>query len=175
MKHLMLDIETLGTGHNAAILSVGACFFDDNEIGETFHQNINLVSCLNHGLDVDGSTFYWWIQQGKLARMALLDPRPKPLSVVLDNFSTFIELHYKHPEKVHVWGNGVSFDNVILRNAYKKTKRKAPWHYSRDMCYRTTKNLLGIKRKSTATHNALQDAIDQAKDLQEYLRKVAQE
>lgn len=46
MKNLMIDLETMGNSSNAAIVSIGACFFEPStgEIGEKFSRIIYLES-----------------------------------------------------------------------------------------------------------------------------------
>ncbi|MBK0004878.1 3'-5' exonuclease, partial [Erwinia sp. S38] len=46
MNHLMIDLETMGNKPNAAIVSIGAVFFepDSGEIGNTFYSNVQLES-----------------------------------------------------------------------------------------------------------------------------------
>ncbi|MFM2590025.1 3'-5' exoribonuclease domain-containing protein [Vibrio sp. TBV020] len=46
MKNLMIDLETMGNSSNAAIVSIGACFFEPStgEIGEKFSRIISLES-----------------------------------------------------------------------------------------------------------------------------------
>ena len=59
-----------------------------------------------------------------------------------------------------VWGNGASFDNVILANAYEALGRRAPWQFWQDRCFRTVKSMypkLELARLGTY-HNALDDA-----------------
>jgi DNA polymerase III epsilon subunit-like protein len=73
MKHLgnlMLDLETMGNAQNSAIVSIGAVEFDLNtgETGEEFYERVNLQSCLDKGLIVNGSTVYWWLEQNETAR-----------------------------------------------------------------------------------------------------------
>ncbi len=43
MRDCMIDFETLGTGPDAAIIQVGACYFDrvTGEIGATFKRNFD--------------------------------------------------------------------------------------------------------------------------------------
>ena len=66
-----------------------------------------------------------------------------------------------------VWGNGASFDNVILSQMYRRHQIAQPWKWWNDRCYRTTLaghppvNLDFVGTK----HNALDDAMHQARTL----------
>lgn len=70
-----------------------------------------------------------------------------------------------------MWGNGVDFDNVILRNAYDAVSIEPFWKHWNNRCVRTIVELgrnAGIDPKKTLQfegdqHNALADAIHQAK------------
>ncbi|PKF50906.1 3'-5' exonuclease [Enterovibrio nigricans] len=181
MKDLMLDIETMGNGSNAAIISVGACFFniETGEIGNTFHQQINLQSAVNAGFDMDASTVMWWMQQSDEARSKFYpNSKSEGIHRVLLNFRTFIK---ETNESCKVWGNGAAFDNVILRNAFKKcTTIGEPWHFYNDMDVRTIVRLgreIGFDPKRDmpfegVKHDALADAIHQAKYVSAIYQKL---
>jgi len=68
------------------------------------------------------------------------------------------------PAGATLWGNGSTFDNVILSNAYRAIGVKQPWDFWNDRCYRTLKSLyphVKLERSGVA-HNALDDAKSQA-------------
>lgn len=48
MNHLMVDLETMGNGPYAPVISIGAVFFDlkTGETGEDFSVNISLESSM---------------------------------------------------------------------------------------------------------------------------------
>lgn len=159
MTEVMLDLETMGNRSNAAIVSIGAIQFKLEEagIGDQFYAAIDLQSCLDAGLTIDGSTVTWWLSQGKEAQEALLQ-EPQPLRKVLEEFAKWL------PRNAKLWGNGPAFDNAILTNAYRMLGIPKPWRYSDDRCFRTIRSLAGIGpdnggvvREGT-THHALDDA-----------------
>lgn len=165
----MLDLETFGNKPNSVIVSIGAVQFDINtgKLGKEFYCNVNPTSCLYYGLEVDGSTLMWWMGQSDEARKALKSS-PLSLKPALEKFDTF----YKAcPKGTYIWGNGSTFDNIILSNAYDKTMMRRPWAYNKDCDMRTIvalgANLRGTdvksyKREGTY-HNALDDAKHQVK------------
>ncbi len=55
---LMIDIETVSTRPDAAIMAIGACKFaiSSGEIGETFYCAVDLDSCFRLGMVADGDT-----------------------------------------------------------------------------------------------------------------------
>lgn len=159
MNNVMVDLETLGNGSNSAIIALGAVEFDPTtgELGREFYENIDAQSCVDFGLQMDVSTVMWWMQQSDEARAAFKKGGVS-LPVVLAQFEGWL------PHDAVVWGNGASFDNVILSNAYRKTHGEQPWKFWNDRCYRTLKTLrpdIPFIRGGTH-HNALDDAKTQA-------------
>lgn len=171
MRDLMVDLETLGTESNAAIISIGAVMFDfEKGLGDTFYRVVNIESSLAHGGAISGSTIRWWMTQSEEARNVFKE-RTQGIGIVLGEFSAWLSLQASSNlidrDNIRVWGNGATFDNVILTNAYKQIGEKRPWSYRGDMCYRTIKNLFpGVEVERVGTHhNALDDAIYQANHL----------
>lgn len=158
-NHIMLDLETMGTGSDAAIIAIGAVRFDIS-IRDSFYQVVDLQSSLDCGLSVSADSILWWLQQSEEARHAITQ-KGKSLSSVLTDFAKWVE---KDPL---IWGNGATFDNVILANAYDQCKIKRPWIYGNNRCYRTLKSFYPhIKfQHSGVAHNALDDAQSQAMHL----------
>lgn len=162
IQHLMLDIETLGTGKDALILSVGVRFFTNAGLGESHYWNVSPGTC---GGVIDVGTVMWWFDQSDIARNRLKDHRKtwdtvgRDLLVVLDAAD-------------YIWGNGVDFDNVIVSNALTRNGFKS-WHYKKNMCYRTIRNAAkacGFKELAFTgeRHDALADATHQANQLLEW-------
>lgn len=169
MKHIMLDIETMGNSSEAAIMSIGACYFDPatGEVGDTFHEHCSLKSSVDHGLVMDVSTILWWMKQSDDARSKFYsNGTEQNISEALVKLADFID------EKSQVWGNGATFDNTIIKNAYKKVFGwDAPWEFWNDRDVITMVELgqqIGIDPKRDmpfdgVKHDALADAIHQAK------------
>lgn len=171
-KHLMIDIEAAGKSTSAALLSVGAVFFNPatGELGEQFYQPVKLASSQYHGGQIDASTVEWWVQQSEEARAVFNAEDRVSLKEGLSKLAEFIKTAAVGAE-VHVWGNGPAYDNAILANAFHATWVKQPWSFSKDTCVRTMVMLgrqLGIDPKYDMPregehHNALDDAIHQAR------------
>ena len=163
--NVMVDIETLGKGNNAVILSIGAVKFDPwgHSVEESFYVAIDPESCQVHGLKLDASTVMWWMQDERnAARTLMVKDRRVNLADALYGFTDWFG------EDKPVWGNGATFDNVILTSAYNACGIERPWMYWSDKCYRTVKGMapsVKLVREGTY-HNALDDAISQAKHLQ---------
>jgi hypothetical protein len=166
MSNIMLDLETLGTGNRAVIISIGAVLFDMNGIySNTFYTRVNPQSCVDVGMKITVSTVLWWMKRSDIAR-AEFDKQNVPIKEALQNFSNWMDVatNYDKFEDRKVWGNGATFDNVIIDNAFKACKLEKPWPYWGDACYRTLKNLFpDVKMERSGTfHHALDDARSQA-------------
>jgi exodeoxyribonuclease VIII len=89
------------------------------------------------------------------------DPAAIHLAVALQRFTLWL------PNDCKLWGNGASFDNAILANAYAALKMEQPWAFWNDRCYRTIKAMHPKQKQQHlgTHHNALDDAISQAEHL----------
>lgn len=174
MSKIMLDLETMGNGPNAAIIAIGAVAFDELGISSRFYKQASLSSSVSLGLDCDPSTVMWWMQQSDEARSAFKDnEKAEHICGVLAQFATW----FCEVEGEEVWGNGAAFDNVILANAYRKNSINPPWKFWNDGCYRTIKSMhpdIELERVGTH-HNALDDAESQAIHLIKILDKLNKE
>ena len=77
MKHVMVDLETLGTLPGCAIMSVGAVFFDASGLGAEFYMVARQDSCTKAGLTIDAETASWWAQQAPDAQRVLTESPQK--------------------------------------------------------------------------------------------------
>ena len=183
MTDLMLDLETVGTGANAAVLSIAAVFFcsDTGETGREFHMPVQLQSCLMAGLEADADTLLWWIEQEGAAKSLILEGQKyaSPIALVLAEFATFCWAQFGDSH-VKVWGNGPSFDCAILANCYKKIPciEPLPWKHFNERCVRTVVDLAGGQDFKTSIpfegvkHDALDDCRHQIKLVSEGLKKI---
>lgn len=166
----MLDLETAGLPPDGAIMSIGACFFslDTCEIGPTFKRNINLGTAVRDGGTINPGTFCWWLRQSDAARMSVLADT-HDIRKVLAEFSDFVAEHSRHQD-VRVYGNGADFDITLLNSAYLRAGIDVPWNPFRVRCFRTIRNMYpsveyDTSKKSGVAHDALDDAIFQARHL----------
>lgn len=172
--NIMLDLETMGTRPDAAIVAIGAVTFNpaDGLLGETFYRTVDLGSAIRAGGVIDGETVAWWLTQSEEARAALL-VNPQPIHLVLADFSLWCRRQAAEADLL-VWGNGATFDNVVVSTAYERIGLRRPWGTFADRCYRTVKaQRRDIKMARSGTHhNALDDAISQAVHLCEIFRAL---
>ena len=171
LDHAMIDIETLATTQDAAILSVGACVFhpDGEAIYSGFYRVCDLATqgIGHHGRRIDPKTLYWWMDQNDIARKAVFctpDHNRLHLDTLLGELSVWISSH----EVSYVWSHGSNFDLPILDHAYRSRAILTPWHYRNT---RDTRTLFALAKDMGAgnlrsyggdAHHALGDAIRQA-------------
>jgi hypothetical protein len=171
MKHVMVDIETLGLKPSSTILSIGAVFFDieTGELGEEFYMNIDP----EQGRDIDPNTVMWWLTQSSRARNRLVDGEKHTLKYALESFKRFLICKGGSENPIsenQIWANGATFDPVLLSDAYNNNP---PWKFWNVLDQRTMRFLdrgRTEKVEPTVAHDALSDAIAQAK----YVSKVWQ-
>jgi exodeoxyribonuclease VIII len=186
-ENVMLDLETLSTLPNAAIVSIAAVYFDPltGELGKEFERSITLKSAMEFGL-VDGKTLAWWMKQSDAARQIFNEEQCTDLKSALYAFCNWLTMNSNSLKggtpNVQIWGNGATFDNVILSSAYDSINFKKPWPYSGDRDVRTLvelgKTLRGIDPRNIITfagtpHNALDDAKHQVKYVSEIFKALA--
>lgn len=158
----MLDLETLGKGPSACLLSIGAVIFDADGIVDTFHVYVDPEDHASHGGVVDASTVMWWMDpqraEAREVMMAVDAADRLPLNTALVRFAQW--LGGDRP----VYGCGPAFDNTILRSAYEMVGLPPPWEFWNDRCYRTIRSEhreVPVVRQGVF-HNALDDATTQA-------------
>ncbi|MFS1891803.1 3'-5' exonuclease [Vibrio lentus] len=175
--HVMLDLETMGNGSNAAIVSIGAVAFNpsNGQLGAEFEEVINLNSAAYYS-DIDAPTVTWWLSQGDEARAIFLKETPKSsLKDALLEFNQWLA-DLGESKDICLWGNGAGFDNVILMNSFKATRIRPNFIHWNDLDVRTIvrmgRDILGINPKETLVregvhHSALDDAKFQAQYVSE--------
>jgi hypothetical protein len=171
--NVMLDLETWGNGNKAAIISIGACKFDKDDILDCFHVGVDPASCDAFGLEMDADTIMWWIDPDRdEARREWLKLERIDLASALLGFDLWCKTG---PTPIAIWGNGSTFDNIILRSACEATGLNYPVSFRQDRCYRTMRDLTDKAMVREGTHhNALNDAVSQAKHLQRIWRDLDQ-
>lgn len=172
-RHLMIDLETMGKKANAPIVSIGAVFFNPatGSTGGEFYVSVSLESSMLFGGNPDAETIIWWLKQSPEARSAITMNDALTLVDALELLSDFISENSDVGSDVQVWGNGASFDNVILRSSYDRAEIECPWKYWNDRDVRTMVLLgkeFGFDPKHVmpfdgVAHNALADARHQVK------------
>lgn len=186
---IMLDIETFGTGNNAAIVQIGAVAFNadgDNgslftnspsllrNVGQGFRMNIDLGQSKSPG-SIDAGAVRFWLQQSDEARASILEPGV-PLGEALRAFAGWIEQVGNGRHNVRLWSNGPTFDETIVRSAFERYGFDFPVSFRGSRCCRTMMDLAeqyGYNRRQAAAegreglvqHDGLSDAVFQARSV----------
>lgn len=168
---IMIDIETAGTLKNSAIMAIAAVKFDiaTGEVFEDFYVNVDLQSCIDSGMEVDGGAIYFWMgERDKVkqpARDVLFEDR-KQLSEALVLLNGFVSPH----PNANIWQHS-NFDAPILEDAYTRNKTNYPWKFYNTRDIRTLMGLCPYQISQTCkaiptnenAHDALADCLYQIK------------
>lgn len=177
--HIVLDLETLSTRPDALVLSIGAVGL--NKHGEIlddaqFHVLLSRAEQDSYR-HTSLQTLAWWREQSNAAIEATLDAphhTHHPTDFALDAFGRFIA-SWSDKKSVCIWGNGCSFDNVILASLYRDFHIPLPWEFRNDRDMRTITAIFphlkampfeGIK------HHAQHDAMHEAKQLSKAIAEL---
>jgi len=169
-KHLMVDLETLATTPNAAILSLGAVTFNPNsdQIYDELYYKVELESL--DGLDsyIDDGTIEWWSKQDPKAQEEAFDPNNRiDIRTVMDDFYKFCMGSSKF------WSHGSTFDIIILEHYYRQIGKPYPWKFWEVRDTRTLFDLgMDPEMPQANKHHALEDARRQAIGVQNMFRKL---
>lgn len=166
-EDLMIDFETLAKTPQSAVISVGATFFslDTGELGPTFYMCFEIDEQLKRGREIDADTLKFWMNQSGAAKKVFNDKAQDPKQV-LELFSKWV-LGQNTISKIKPWGNGSTFDISIFEDLFRMYGVKCPWLYYNVYDHRTFKRFIAggakVDKSDGVNHNALDDAIAQAK------------
>jgi hypothetical protein len=165
---IMIDLETLATSTDAAILTIGAVKFDPLGLElkepamDSFYCKVDLDSCDRIGLVTNDDTIAWWASQSKEAQEAAFDPTDR-----IDVEEAFARLYKFCWGAKRVWSNGSCFDIMICEHVFKKVGRAIPWKFWEIRDVRTAFDLgINPQRPPVTAHHALEDAYNQAIGIQ---------
>lgn len=170
--HTMIDLETLATSSDAAILTIGAVKFDpfgsvaDFTNNDKFYAKVDLDSCNELNLTVSDDTINWWATQSKEAQDEAFGPTDR-----IHIEDAFQDLYKFCWGSQYVWSNGAAFDIVICETVFKRIPKKIPWDFWQVRDVRTMFDLgIDPQRPQVTAHNALEDALAQAISVQNVCR-----
>jgi hypothetical protein len=164
--HVMIDIETMSTAPNAAILAIGAVTFTvDGGVDATTAREwlVDLGDSVAHGGQMDADTVLWWTQQSERARRGLVATRQLREHAALEGLAWMLSCL---PGKPSIWANGTDFDLTILRSALHRHGMRDLWAFWQQRDLRTLRKLMthvpAPARAEDDKHGALRDAVHQA-------------
>jgi len=171
---IMIDLETLATSPDAAILTIGAVKFDPfgDDISEPdcekFYVKVDLDSCDRIGLITNDATIAWWSNQSKEAQEEAFSPDGR-----IDIVDAMNQLYKFCWSAKRVWSHGAGFDIIICEHVYRKIQKAVPWNFWQ---VRDTRTLFDIgidpKRPPVLKHHALEDAWNQAVGVQNIFKRL---
>lgn len=173
---VMIDLETLSTHNNAAIIEIGAVEFNKytGEVGEKFNVIIDPKDWCKNDRHVDGETIQWWFNQTNEARKRFVTKQKYieycTLKHALQKLRYFIMDcdSVDEDKNVVVWGNGATMDISILENAFNYFDIEVPWKYRAVNDVRTIVDLNPSIKKNCefewdVRHSAIADCLYQIK------------
>lgn len=169
MTDIMIDIEGLGTGPDATILTIAAQEFDPlvrDSFGVGLYVRVDLES--QQDRQIEQGTLEWWATQPAVVRDDTFSEQDRePLRDAL------AKLHRMIWHARRVWAQGPTYDMTILEHAYKSLGMPLPWKYYSVRDSRTLFGLVPSLEKYPASHHALEDCRRQVRllwDSLEYLK-----
>jgi len=166
----MIDLETLATTPNAAVLTIGACKFDPRgtDIDSTFYERIKLDSQELYNRKIDDNTLQWWSQQDpQIQEDAFGEGEDR-----IDLEEAMKKLYTFGLGTSNVWSHGSIFDVVIIEDICRSFQQAVTWKFWEVRDTRTLFDLAGVNVRIEGKHNALTDAVAQSKAVQESYAKL---
>ena len=163
----MIDIEGLGTGPDAAILTIAAQSFDPFGTGyydRHYYARITLES--QEARRIQDDTLAWWATQPEAQAEAFAEDNRVPLEQALDEL---YKLAWQHD---YIWAQGPTYDINILEHAYKSYGKLQPWKFYRVRDSRTVLSLWPERPVPPTSHHALEDTRKQIDILQQTLKHL---
>lgn len=171
--HGMIDIETMGTSPNAAIITIGACVFDpygtDTEDTipdeQKFSATISFQDNQKQNRAFDADTIAWWLRQSKEAQDGLQEGDITNLRKALTMYNQFFGNQKGRVSRI--WAKSPDFDVVIMRDAFHSQNMMDLFKFWETRCVRTLTEAaypngdqptIGVG----VAHKALDDALRQA-------------
>lgn len=168
---LMIDLETLSSRRNAAVMGLAAATFDltGDGIENMFHVNFDLA--FQRDRDIDPGTLYWWLSQNDRARRGLVDPIPVSVVEGLQQFR-----HWCSDVRVtRAWSYGASFDLAILDDLHIWIGMENPVGKKLSMCARTIYNITNTSKLGNmegTQHHPMDDVVHQVHRMQQAWKKL---
>lgn len=183
---VVLDIETMGTQHDAVVVSVGMVrILWDTELNEwvvpsesssySLYLVMDVTKQFQLHRSVDTSTMRWWADQ----RASVSDILQKAFLIPgeLSRQCTSINQFVREINNTRVWGNGPNFDNKILNHLVRSMLPTDLCHFRNERDIRTARDILSSAdrealMKNPLPHHALYDARQEARMLIAANRKL---
>lgn len=179
-QHVMIDVETLGIGLNAPIISIAAVLFNLHTgeylttfaHKETFYKKISLEENEKYNSYIEPETLRWWLRTDS-------ELLYKTIHRTKNNYTNFEETLKELKSfclNKFIWARSPSFDITHLKRISNKVGIDLNFSYKKEMDVRTLFNLYpNIVREikhDGEKHDALSDCIFQIKGVCEIYKKL---
>jgi exodeoxyribonuclease VIII len=150
--NIALDLETLSTREDAAIIQIGACIpvfdrqyipVDMQESSYEFEATIAYEQCITSDFHQDTQTMEWWEKQDPSTRSIVFSGQDSYIDA-FDSFSFWIASLKSNGADVAIWGNGSDFDNRLLSYSLDSLGYHRVWNYQNNRDLRTLKALFPL-------------------------------
>lgn len=169
MRDYMVDVETLSTAPNAAVIQIGANTFDETN---PFLAGVAKAEYAGSAsFHREQSVIDWWSRQSASARSALsinLQPSVKTLATMFVQY--LIRSGFGTTSRI--WANPAHFDIPILEHLLRTCGLPVPWMHWQVRCGRTIVEQFGERGHyhDLTKHRADHDCIAQIRDVKRALQ-----
>lgn len=141
---IMVDIEALGTNSDSTIIQTSAIAFNiiTGEHIDFFDECANITK--NKEMRVTGSTIEWWLKTNPTLLLDIINRQDQDSVSVITKFYNWMKTLQKG-YSLYLWGNGILFDNNMIREQLKLIDYSYPIFYRNDRDVRTIVDLACAK------------------------------
>jgi hypothetical protein len=170
----MLDLETVATHPDAAILTIAAIRFDNNRdytdvtdpyTLDHFYVRVDLDQPGRH---VSDDTMAWWASQApEIRKEAFAEADRYALADSMEAFNMWASGADRY------WANGIAFDFPILESACRTHRMRWPWQFWQVRDARTIYQMVPDHNQvKSSAHHALYDCLNQIIRLNDCFNKM---
>ena len=180
---IICDLETLGTKTTSPIIQIAAiaCDIASRTILDRFNVFIDVSK---DSSEIDVGTIKWWLDTNPDLLTDILSKGNKKEKIAIKEFTEWLEkvrFTYAQREKdkkceLLFWGNGILFDNCLIRAACERNGFEYPIKFWNDRDLRTLLMLASLKSgvsektikdravdKNLEAHDAMNDCENELK------------
>lgn len=163
--HCMVDIETMGIGVVAPVLTIGAVLFDptkqdsaDALMKRSVLIHVDIEDSIKYSGGVEGGTLAWWLSQEDAAIKGLIGDDTMSLVSALRRFrqfckdrqpildNVFFQGFSQLPQACAIWAKSPDFDCKNLEDKYQRVheldvEKQFPLPFYQFRCVRTIQDL----------------------------------
>lgn len=149
-NHVMLDMETLGTGPNAVVVQMALVRFrlhdpDNATILQNVAIDFDWQDQLSQGRVITQDTLQWWMQQPDAVRGKVFGPGEFRIETEagIESAAAFLE-GVGNPV---IWACPANFDIPLFEGLLQTYGIRVPWFHRDTMCLRTLCLAAGYDRR----------------------------